>query len=267
MSVPKRWSITVPERKIAPAGSPEALAEAKKKLGPFEATHTSGRVCRCERCAEERIRKLAMRFNKLRFAKKGAPRAKHVTRNLDGVARKSRELAAALKSLDDYSRDWLLTPRKPVENEPEGSLLFEKSKASELPPPSTVAPGDGKFVEQMIALDHYVRLMSDRFEIWRLLNSPYAIKDAGGNTNMFNQYFGSPDHALVIGAYHLYEDFKPDGVRKTEHGSFHQFVDQVFLFATGSPRGQTSLYACIKVLLGRNGVLKLPSEHDSSGVL
>jgi hypothetical protein len=85
MSVPKRWSITVPERKIAPAGSPEALAEAKKKLGPFEATHTSRRVCRCERCAEERIRKLAMRFNKLRFAEKGAPRAKHVTRNLEQI--------------------------------------------------------------------------------------------------------------------------------------------------------------------------------------
>ncbi|MGY3584126.1 hypothetical protein ACVIGB_006815 [Bradyrhizobium sp. USDA 4341] len=41
-------------------------------------------------------------------------------------------------------------------------------------------------------------------------------------------------------------------------GSFHTFVNQVFLYATGTRKGQSSLYIQIKRLLGRNGTLKIP---------
>jgi hypothetical protein len=257
MSSSKHWSIKVPEDKVAPAGKPEALAEAKKELGLFKAQHVVDKVCLCELCAETRIRDLAMRFNKLRFASKGAPRTNHITKNLNNIATKSRQLAAALGSLDDYSRAWLYRPRTPAANGPDLSLLREQAKANDLPPPSLIAPGDGKLVEQLIAMSRYATLLAEEFEIWRLLNAPFPISDIGGNTNMMTQRHGTPTERLVIGAYHIYEDFRPEGARKTENGSFHTFVNQIFLFATGTRKGQSTLYMQVKRMLGRNGVLTI----------
>jgi hypothetical protein len=261
MPISKRWTIKVPQEKIDPAGSSDALAVAKEELAPFETKHSEQGICRCEKCADKKIRQLATRFNKLRFAANGAPRAKDVPQKLDGLARKCRELAATFSSLDDYCRHWLLTRRKPVAGEPDGRDLYKKAGAKDLPPPSLTDPGDGKFVERLIALDMYVRLMSERFEIWRLWNAPYPITDKGGNTNMFTQWYGTPNKRLVVGAFHLYEDFKPGAVRNTEFGSFHRFANAVFLYATGSRKGQSSLYPHIKGLLGRDGMLKASSSN------
>jgi hypothetical protein len=74
---------------------------------------------------------------------------------------------------------------------------------------------------------------------------------------MMTQRHGTPTERLVIGAYHIYEDFRPEGARKTENGSFHTFVNQIFLFATGTRKGQSTLYVQIKRMLGRNGVLTI----------
>ncbi|PDT73063.1 hypothetical protein CO675_32185 [Bradyrhizobium sp. C9] len=181
-----------------------------------------------------------------------------MTRNLEEVAAKSRQLASLLSSLDDYSREWLLKPRPPAAGGPDPRLLHRKARASELPPPSLVANGDGEFVAQLKALTEYARLMAQEFEMWSLLNTPFPIKDRGGNTNIVTQWHGTPSERLVIGAYHIYDDFRPAEARKTEDGSFHRFVNQVFLYSTGTRKGQSSLYIQIKRLLGRNGALKIP---------
>lgn len=246
----------VPDEKVDPAGTAEALAEAKAELGPFSSRHVADEVCLCEKCAEMRITQLAKRFNKLRFASKGAPRAGHVTRNLENVAIKSRQLATCLSSLDDYSRDWLLRPRAPSAGGPDPRLLHKNARAADLPPPSSVANGDGELVVQLNALAQYARLMVEEFEKWSALNTPFPLNDRGGNTNMITQWYGTASEALVIGAYHIYEDFRPGKARTTEDGSFHTFINQVFLYATGRRKGQSSLYTQIKRLLGRKGALK-----------
>jgi len=258
MARSQRWSIKAHAEKVTPAGTPRALAEAKRELGAFDQQHKADIVCRCESCAERRIVELAVRFNKLRVASKGAPRAGHVTRNLQEISMKSRQLAVALSSLDDYSRDWLRRPRAPAAGGPDPRLLFKTAGAAQLPPPSMVADGDGEIVARLRALGEYARTMAQEFEIWSLLNTPFPIKDRGGNTNMLTQWYGVPAERLVIGAYHIYDDFRPGEARKTEDGSFHTFVNQVFLFATGTRKGQSSLIGQIKRLLGRDGALKIP---------
>ncbi|CUU14668.1 hypothetical protein CDS [Bradyrhizobium sp.] len=75
---------------------------------------------------------------------------------------------------------------------------------------------------------------------------------------MLTQWYGVPAERFVIGAYHIYDDFRPGEARKTEDGSFHTFVNQVFVFATGTRKGQSSLIGQIKRLLGRDGALKIP---------
>ncbi|MET4155474.1 hypothetical protein ABIC08_006254 [Bradyrhizobium sp. RT9b] len=258
MARSKRWSMKVPAEKVAPAGPPGALAEAKRELGTFDLQHKADEVCLCESCAERRIVELAARFNKLRIASKGAPRAGHVTRNLEEISMRFRQLAVTLSSLDDYSRDWLRRPRAPAAGGPDPRLLFKTAGAAQLPPPSLIADGDGEIVAQLRALSEYARIMAQEFEIWSLLNTPFPIKDRGGNTNMLTQWYGVPAERLVIGAYHIYDDFRPGEARKTEDGSFHTFVNQVFVFATGTRKGQSSLIGQIKRLLGRDGALKIP---------
>ena len=253
-----RWSIKVPQEKVVPAGPLQALAEAKRELGPFWPNHINDKVCLCEKCADARIIRLAKRFNKLRLASKNAPRAGHVTRNLEDIASRSRQLAVALSFLDDYSRDWLSKPRKPAAGGPDPRLLHKSARASELPPPSLVADGDGQLVAKLKALSEYAHVMAQEFEMWRLLNRPFPIKDRGGNTKMVTQWHGTSAEGLVIGAYHIYDDFRPAEARKTEDGSFHTFANQVFFFAAGTRRGQSSLYSHIKRLLGRNGGLRIP---------
>lgn len=262
MARSKRWTKKLDEKDILPGGGPEALIAAKKELGDFDDTHVAARVCRCENCAEERIVELATRFNKLRSASKGAPRVKHLIGNLENVSRKARQLAVALSELDDYSREWLFKPARPDIDQPELKELYLMAGGEELPPPSLVANGSGEFVKRLNALSEYSHHVSKWFDNWRLLNSPFPLTDRGGNSNMFTQWYGTPSENLVIGAYHIFEDFRSGEARKTEHGSFHRFVNEVSRFATGSRRGQSALYVQIKRLLGKNGALRPPKYND-----
>jgi hypothetical protein len=258
MAKPKRWSAKIPEEKVNPVGSNHALNEAKKELGPFDPNHSADSVCRCEKCAEAKIVKLAKRFNRLKFIARSAPRAIHVTRNLQELAFRSQQLATFLSSLDDYSRQWLLKARKPMVGRPDTRLLHRRAGARELPPPTAVANEDGKLVFRLQALSEYADLMAREFEIWSAINTPFPLYDKGGNTNIVTQWNGTPSEILVLGAYHIYDYFRPGEARKTEDGSFHTFVNQVYVFATGSRKGQSSLLLQIKKRLGRNGALKFP---------
>jgi hypothetical protein len=114
------------QQPVAPWGSADQLNLAKEKLKPFEAKHSGIDPCYCEKCAEAQIRNLAISFNRRRLAMKGAPRQKHVLDRLALVASRARRLSVALKSLDDYSRYWLLDPRK-HDKEPRIRSLFKKA--------------------------------------------------------------------------------------------------------------------------------------------
>jgi hypothetical protein len=259
MTESKRWSSEIPEEKMLPKGPLEALARAKEALRPFTDGHLDGEVCKCEQCAESRIRKLARHCNALRYLAKGAPRTGHIIQNLQEVARQSRQLAVTLSSLDDYSRDWLVRSRPSPPGQVDTRLLQARAKTQDLPHPTTIAMGDGALVGQLEALGQYADIVAAQFNAWRQLYSPFPINDIGGSTNMVSQRFGTPTEKLVLGAFHIFEYFKPDAARKTENGSFHRFVNDIHWFATGSEKGQSSLFEFIKQIMGPNGTLKLPN--------
>jgi hypothetical protein len=228
MPSPKRWSIVIKDEETAPLGSAEYLKLAKQELKPFEVEHLAVNRCRCEECAEKQIRSLAIGFNRRRLATEGAPRKKDVLDRLALVASRARALSVALRSLDDYSRHWLLNPRK-HDKEPRVHSLFKKAKGSELPTPSNekAAALDGLLLERLDALDRYTRLMAETFKMSRDTSSK---PDRGGNTNMFREHFGAPSWYLVLRAWELYEDFKRGGASTTENGSFHDFVYYVRVY-------------------------------------
>lgn len=100
--------------------------------------------------------------------------------------------------------------------------------------------------------------MADEFLHWQGCNTPFPLDDVGGNTNMVTQWYGTPSEKLVLGAYHIYDAFKPQAARKSENGAFHRFVIDIHMFATGSDKGESSFYELIKQRLGSNGALKPP---------
>lgn len=254
----KRWTISVPEEKIAPAGGRDAFERAKAEIAPFDQKH-SRRPCHCEKCGEESIIEVARKFNQIRFQMVGAPRAKQVSRNLEEVARAARRLAATLAGLDDYSRRWLRLKIKPQGDEPDLRPLHERARANDLPPPSNVAAGDGLFVQDLQALSTYADEMALLFGYRGLMQFP---NDLGGATNIVTQLKGTPNEALVFGAYVIMLNHQPKKISKTENGAFHRLVNEIRLFATGSRKGEASTLAYIKNHLGPGGRWKRPSQED-----
>jgi hypothetical protein len=245
MSSPERWSVHVSDQEVAPVGSLKSLARTTKILGPFKGEHVGelGQNCVCAECAEEKIRRLAIRFNTHRFLDKGAPRAADVVSDLDRVSLKSHELLEALMSLNDYARQRLQMPRKYEKwDHCAGATLFKKANAIDLPLPGsrTEPASDGLWIERLAALEQFARTMSDTFRQSRGIQEQKDV-DKGGRTNLFKEQYGPPAWILVTGAWHIYNSFKPDQAVGSDGSNFHFFINCVHEYATGSSKENSTL--------------------------
>jgi hypothetical protein len=69
------------------------------------------------------------------------------------------------------------------------------------------------------------------------------------NTNLFKETFGSPDRNLVTACWPVFERFRPKQAKGTEHGAFHEFLKNIFEYATGlDPEEHSSLSSWMKTL-------------------
>jgi hypothetical protein len=249
MSARERWSLMKFRGKDAPAGSAEAFERAKEELGPFTFNHEPKllTLCPCETCVEESIRDLAIEFNRRRLIIDGAPRSKNVADNLTRVALAADELADALKSLDDYSRDKLLIPTKYLDDQDEIVRLYKAAGGMDLPTPETAekAASDGAIVQRLLSLEEYVSYRIDRFTSWRGFDAPV---DKGGNTNLLKERYGPPAWWLVKGAWIIFENCKPGVAKGAEDSSFHCFVNHIYEYATGETEENSTLLNWIKKL-------------------
>jgi hypothetical protein len=227
----------------APVGSSEVLAKAKAELAPFTCKHEPKLqvLCRCEKCVEESIRKLATWFNRRRRLNATAPRSKDVVKNLGRVALAASELAEALSSLDDYSRRILRAPTKYLDHDEDpGVSLFKESGGVDLPTPETQesAASDGTTVQRLLALGKYV---SHRLYYFEQSRGPESLVDKGGNTNLFKERHGPPAWMLVRVAWSIFENCKSGEATGTDGGRFHRFVNHTYEFATGETEENSTL--------------------------
>jgi len=157
------------------------------------------------------------------------------------------ELADALKSLDDYSRDELLIPTKYLDGSDRIVQLYKEAGGTDLPTPETAekAASDGAIVQCLLALEEYVSYRLDSFTSWRGFDTPV---DKGGNTNLLKERYGPPAWWMVRHAWIVFENCRPGQAKSTEDSPFHRFVNHIYEYATGETEENSTLLNWIKKL-------------------
>jgi hypothetical protein len=246
--MPNHWSFKLPDLDAAlPVGQFAQFERAVDCLAPITTLHREFahqfRVCVCVRCASDGIQKLAVDYNSNRLLNKEAPRVKHVIHQAEVVRRSADQLLKAVLALDDYSRQAFQQHGK--SNAVCDLPLYAGYFRSD-PDPDPGPDSDCLWVSNLLDLIDAAGRVSDNVKRSRGVNQ-HERADKGGRTNLFKEEHGSPDRNLVWAGWHLYEQFKPDQAKGTEHGPFHEFLKLVVRYATGK-NSSPSLGPWIKVL-------------------
>lgn len=223
---------------------PELIEQAAAHLGPFKfATNAEALSNNWTFMSGDEITPIsrdnalclllaiATRFNRDDRLSKDAPRFKHVRQDLHEVKQIIDLLRTALSNLNDITRHELrFTGSEGIHD----SRIMALAEIHALPQASNdeSPPTDITWDARLGALsDHY------QFTIERLAQErakKRQVKDRGGNTNLWKETFGNPRWGLAIDSLTLFDAFKPDQARPAPGGNFHNFVLDVFEFATGS---------------------------------
>jgi hypothetical protein len=227
----ERWTLDCPDDVRKP-NKPSHLRTAVDRLGPFKfETQAEARrhghlvMLGDQECgiskelAQELVKDIACRFNVEEHLARGAPRFAHVLDRLTVIRDMAVALADELDLLDDISRYELLRGNLNAEAGP----LMRASRAHNL---------YLEWISQLRKRSMYIERVQ-RFMVERRKREKREPIDRGGNTNMWKEQQGAPRWGLVNDAIQIFELFKAGEATGTERGNFHEFVNDVFEYATG----------------------------------
>jgi hypothetical protein len=252
MDSSKRWSFKLSDSDAAlPAGPFECFEQAIGCLAPISTMHQEldsarWRCCLCVRCASDEVQRLAIEYNQNTLLTQNAPRAKNVIDCANEIERLADQLRCAILKMDDYSRKAFLdyggyaaTRDLPAYAGYLDDFPREEDEAG-------IEFDEGPVAESLRELRDGAKRVSAAFRESRGVGR-YEPADKGGNTNLFKEGFGSADRNLVVAGWKVYERFKPKQAKGTENGSFHEFLKNVFEYATGlDPEDHSSLASWLK---------------------
>jgi hypothetical protein len=203
-------------------------------------------LCPCSRCVEENIVDIATKFNARGLLMQGAPRKKTVADDLRRVSEAASNLANALVGLDNYSREYLLVLDeldriRPILN------AYNAAAASALPKPETEQgpSSDGRFVETLMALQHYVSLRLKRLTG---CDSSETVVDRGGSTNLLKEELSPQGWYIIQCCWIAFENCRPGEATSSQDGKFVAFVNAVYEYATGQTEENATLVNWAKKL-------------------
>jgi hypothetical protein len=148
--------------------------------------------------------------------------------------------------MDDYSRKAFLDYGRYAATQ--DLPAYAGYLSEDLPEGEEFDVNESLMAESLRELRDGARLVSATFRKTRGVGR-HEPADKGGNTNLFKERFGSPDRNLVIAGWRIYERFKPKEASGTEHGVFHEFLKNVFEYASGLyPEDHSSLGSWLKAL-------------------
>jgi hypothetical protein len=88
------------------------------------------------------------------------------------------------------------------------------------------------WVHRLRSLSQYAEVTRSNAVRWRGQQGG-EVEDTGGNTDLWKETKGTPRWGLVNDAILVYEIFKPGRATGTEGGPLHQFMLDVYEYATG----------------------------------
>jgi hypothetical protein len=216
-----------------PRGEVSFAQSALALLGPFQDENH-------RQIARQLIETLAINLNHKIQANEGAPRDKDVVEELGAlviglcVAAELADtslLARVLSSLSDAARIVILSygtgldnPTRVVEQHPQRvplDGLFSNSNWE-----------DGRTIAELKAIARSIHLST---ELWKRRHP-----DKGGKTSSYKRLVGEPRFALVREGFLVFEKYRPGTAMGTVDGKFHEFLMDIFEYATGLNRNDHS---------------------------
>jgi hypothetical protein len=249
----RHWSFKLADPSAALPVGIEHFEFAVQCLRPMTLAHQQidreFRFCACAKCAGDAIQKLAFDYNTNRLLNAGAPRAKDVLNRIEMVRLAAAELLKVLFELDDYSRKAFhdFYGNYHSLDIPLYAGYFDKDELSDSES-ELYSDLDAELIKAISEVRDAARIVSVKYKQSRKGHQqPFA--DRGGNTNLFKEEHGSPDHNLVRDGWTIFERFQPGKARGTENGAFHEFLKHVFGYATGQdPENYSGLSVGVKLL-------------------
>lgn len=245
----ERWSRMQHLGRSAPKGDSDVLNRAIAELGALDSEHKDQlqHLCPCQACVSKFIIEVATEFNARQALIEGAPRKRVVVENLQRAVEATASLVAALRALDDYSRESLVELSDLDRILPTVDL-YKAARANLLPTPETAkdAALDGQWVEHLRALERYIYCRLNRIA-WIDEDDPVPV-DKGGNTNVMKDRFGPPAWYLVRNSWDIFENCRPGVATASETGPFLRFVNCIYEYATDEIEENSTLHHWIKKL-------------------
>ncbi|MBR0746544.1 hypothetical protein JQ582_21635 [Bradyrhizobium japonicum] len=188
---------------------------------------------------------MAVELNQNRLLDRDAPRAKHVVDRANLIAECADQLLKAIKGTDDYTRKAFFEYGRysSLQDLPVYAGYFD----DELPDPAD-DDKESLWVQNLLELRSGAKRVAAEFRRSRSGNRTDPV-DKGGRTNLFKEGFGAPERNLVVSGWNVFEKFQPKQAKGTEHGALHEFLKQVFKYATGlSSENHSSIGSWLKAL-------------------
>jgi len=243
---------------------PKWLPDAIKPLGPFRfqtdaealaagAEYVDGktRFPISAEAAPRLVTGIALRFNTDAYFDARAPRIKDIYSELSELSDAINKLSSRLGILNDVTLHELRAR--------EDMALFYGEEVipnmnlaltNELPRPEneTCAPETQTWQDRLAALSRHTEFTKRRLR-WERERQGRSASDKGGATNMLKTALGPPKWGLVIDCLTIFDAFKPGEATGHGEGPFHDFVAEVFEFATGKESSTAGVAEWVKRLV------------------
>ncbi|MGY3032722.1 hypothetical protein ACVIIV_001892 [Bradyrhizobium sp. USDA 4354] len=226
MNIPKPWSLDLSNpADAAPRGLPEFFECAVDGLTPKGSHQDDQEQCTCRDCAKAGVKELAFVYNKDVIRSKDAPRAADVLREIEDIRAAVEVLRNAISSVNDFTR-------LAFSDVGGFASLHEREAPDRSGPCKGLEFYDGsrEWKQSLTLLERATYAASDRFLEVRGL--PRGSIDKGGNTNLFKEYRTSAEYQLVVQGWSLFQRFRPNEAKGGEKSDFHNFLRDVYAYAT-----------------------------------
>ncbi|MFZ2159513.1 MAG: hypothetical protein WAV72_25795 [Bradyrhizobium sp.] len=224
--MPSHWTPS-PEEEMSPKGPERALEEAVGLLAPFELHLIKRRsldgsdikAFDAQMIARANVHHLAEYLNSALYRARHAPRVKEMAVGLMESRDLLRKAAAAVASLDDWSRFHLMN---------RSELSFDAVKPHWLPPYGSIEPGE--FVKLSLEIADQI---DDVITKLRAMYGGKQAIDQGGKHSHEERFLGTAKTRFVQEAFEIFDSYHPRTATSADGSPFHTFVHRVYEFATG----------------------------------
>lgn len=232
MSLPPLPLLNVPANVSRPKGSRVLFEGAVARLAPYKGERVLANGMRkkmSESIARKSVEGIARMYNTNKYLEKQSPRSAAVILKIKNWKRRSESLLRELKGTNPITARLIYGEARRRSTRPQTAKLFSAANVAGLLSEGRTPPAWHLRVSSLVKiLDVLERGLPKEWE-----REGHAIRDKGGKRSHFIESEGTAIWRLGTDALEMFNVFKSGEATGTEEGDFHQFVNEIFEYATG----------------------------------